>query len=61
MRQKSGLLQDQFAHRRQIFERAFEAQLFQKLFRFREHTLGLVAQTEQSLFASRAPARFGHC
>src|ERR1019366_85424 len=60
MRKKTGLLQHQFAHGREVFERAIEAQLFQKLFGFRKHSLRLVAQAEQSLFASRSSAGFGH-
>src|SRR5437879_9202710 len=61
MRQKTGLLEHQLAHGRKVFEGAIEAQCFQKLSRFREYSLGLVAQAEQSLFAPCKAARFRYC
>src|SRR5579862_1080833 len=60
MREQTGLRKDQFTHRRKVFERAIEAQRLQKLFRFRKHTLGLVAKAEQSLLASRTAACVGY-
>ena len=60
MRKQAGLLEHQLAHGREVFERAIEAQRFQKLSCFREHSLGLIAQAEQSFFASGTAARFGH-
>ena len=57
MRKKTGLLEHHLAHGRKVFERALEAQLFQKFLRFRKNSLRLIAQAQQSLFASaRRPA-----
>src|ERR1700722_8129262 len=60
MREQASFRKHQLAHRRKIFERRLEAQRSQKFFRFRKHPLGLVAKTEQSLFASRTAASFGY-
>src|SRR5205807_5191791 len=45
----------------EIFERPIEAKALQKLPRFGEQSLGLVAQAEQSFFASGKAACFGYC
>src|ERR1700722_3522227 len=61
MREQASFRKHQLAHRRKVFERRLEAQRSQKFFRFRKHALGLVAQAEQSLLASRTAASFGYC
>ena len=59
VRQQARAIEHEFAHRREIVERACETLLLKEIARFREDSLGLVAQRKQSFFAASAAALLG--
>src|ERR1700691_968899 len=61
MRQQSRAIENQLAHRGEIVERACKTLFLQKVARFGKNSLGLIAEREQSFFATGAAAllRYG--
>ncbi len=59
VRKQTGFLEDEFAHGREIVERARKALSAEEFAGFGENLFGLVAEAEESLFAASAAAAFG--
>ena len=60
MRQQPGFVEHELGHRGKVFERGCETQFSQVFPGFGENALRLIAQTEESFFASRPASGFGH-